>query len=236
MSGRTGRHLQRGYRRSGLFRVSVVLFALGLLAGATAVLDALGSFHAKGTVAATHGAGASTVSHPRMSLPGRSAPRIRHRSPSPSPRAAGPPVQIVIPTIGVDASIVPLGLNPDGTLEVPTSFSQAGWWEHGAIPGNPGSAVIVGHVDSYRGPAVFFRLRDLRSKDVILVRRRDGSVAQFLVDRIGEFPKDAFPTMEVYGPSASAVLRLVTCGGPFDRGTRHYLDNIVVFAHESLAA
>jgi hypothetical protein len=147
----------------------------------------------------------------------------------------GPPIQIVIPTIGVDASIVPLGLNGDGTLEVPTSFTETGWWEHGAIPGNPGSAVIVGHVDSYRGPAVFFRLRDLRSNDAILVRLRDGSVTRFLVDRVQEFPKDAFPTMEVYGPSSSALLRLVTCGGPFDRSTRHYLDNIVVFAHESNA-
>jgi hypothetical protein len=154
------------------------------------------------------------------------------------PRVAAPaharrsarPVRIEIPAIGVDAPIVRLGLNPDRTLQVPTNFADAGWWSGGARPGDPGPAVIAGHVDSKTGPAVFFRIRDLRPRDTIFVDRRDGSRARFTVLGSEQYPKSHFPTARVYGRTAGPTLRLITCSGTFDQATGHYLDNTVVFA------
>ena len=113
-----------------------------------------------------------------------------------------PPVRIEIPSIGVRAPIIRLGLNPDRTLEVPTDFGDAGWWSGGPRPGEPGPAVIVGHVDSYTGPAVFFRLRELRPHDTIVVVRRDGTRARFSAIGSEQYPKDHFPTARVYGATA----------------------------------
>ena len=140
------------------------------------------------------------------------------------------PVGIRIPSIGVDASMIPLGLRPDRSIEVPQDFAQAGWWADGPEPGEPGPAVVLGHVDSRSGPAVFFDLRDLESGDEVVIDRADGTSVTYRVDRLEQHPKDEFPTDAVYGPTADAQLRLVTCGGEFDRGVRHYVDNIVVFA------
>ncbi|MGI8574723.1 MAG: class F sortase [Egibacteraceae bacterium] len=140
------------------------------------------------------------------------------------------PTFVEVPTIGVRAELVELGLNDDGSLEVPKVFSQAGWWTGGHEPGERGAAVIVGHVDSYRGPAVFFRLRDLARGDEIIVHRRGGSTVSYLVDRIEQHDKGAFPTDAVYGETDEIELRLVTCGGDFDRQARSYRDNLIVFA------
>lgn len=140
------------------------------------------------------------------------------------------PTLVEVPAIGVRARIVPLGLNGDGSLQVPEDFSQTGWWTGGPEPGEPGAAVIVGHVDSYRGPAVFFRLGELRRGDEILVHRRGGSRVSYVVDHVEQHPKDAFPTDAVYGHSDRVLLRLVTCGGDFDREARSYRDNLIVFA------
>jgi sortase (surface protein transpeptidase) len=140
------------------------------------------------------------------------------------------PVGIRIPAIGVDASMIPLGLRPDRTIEVPQDFAQTGWWVDGPEPGEPGPAVVLGHVDSRSGPAVFFDLRYLQPGDEVVIDRMDGTTVTYRVDRLEQHPKDEFPTEAVYGPTADAQLRLVTCGGDFDRGIRHYVDNIVVFA------
>jgi sortase (surface protein transpeptidase) len=140
------------------------------------------------------------------------------------------PVRIEIPSIGVRAPIIRLGLNPDRTLEVPKDFGDTGWWSGGPRPGEPGPAVIAGHVDSYTGPAVFFRLRELRSRDEIVVVRRDGTRAHFTVQGSEQYPKSDFPTTRVYGRTSGPTLRLVTCGGTFDRSSGHYLDNTVVYA------
>jgi sortase (surface protein transpeptidase) len=140
------------------------------------------------------------------------------------------PVGIRIPAIGVDASMIPLGLRPDRTIEVPKDFAQTGWWVDGPEPGEPGPAVVLGHVDSRSGPAVFFDLRYLQPGDEVVIDRADGTTVTYRVDRLEQHPKDEFPTEAVYGPTADAQLRLVTCGGDFDRGIRHYVDNIVVFA------
>jgi LPXTG-site transpeptidase (sortase) family protein len=143
---------------------------------------------------------------------------------------AAPPRRISIPAIGVDAPVIALGLTPDGTLQTPRQWGDAGWYEPGPEPGEQGAAVIAGHVDSTTGPAVFYRLRALRSGDLIGIHRADGSVIRFRVRRLERWPKSEFPTRRVYGHTHGAVLRLITCSGGFNRSTRHYLDNTIVYA------
>jgi hypothetical protein len=144
-------------------------------------------------------------------------------------RAPSPPVRISIPAIGVSAAVVRLGLKRDGTLEVP-DFDVTGWYAGGPAPGETGPAVIAGHIDSHRGPAVFHRLRELRPGQEVTVARRDGSSVRFAVDGVAQYPKDAFPTEAVFGPAPEPLLRLITCGGAFDRSRRSYRDNVVVTA------
>ncbi|MFG2084086.1 class F sortase [Micromonospora tulbaghiae] len=154
-------------------------------------------------------------------------------SPAPAPLPRSAPVTISIPRIGVQAPIMSLGTNPDGTVQVPPldQAMQAGWYSPGASPGEAGNAVIVGHVDSARlGPAVFFNLGALVPGDTIVVARQDGSAATFTVREVGSYPKTAFPAAQVYGPSDVPALRVVTCGGVFDRTAGSYLNNIVVYA------
>jgi hypothetical protein len=139
------------------------------------------------------------------------------------------PVRIDIPRIGVSSSLVRLGRAADGTVEVPDP-EVAGWYAPGTRPGDPGSAVILGHVDSDNAPAVFYRLRELRPGDEVLIRRADGSTLRFVVQRTRKYPKARFPTDDVYYPTLSPELRLVTCGGEFDNDWGHYLSNIIVFA------
>src|SRR5512132_2817363 len=147
-------------------------------------------------------------------------------------RATPLPVRIIIPKIGVASSLDRLGRAPDGTVEVPgpDRWEVPGWYELGPRPGDRGSAVILGHVDSTRGPAVFFRLRELRRGDEIAVTRADGSSVRFVVQRTEQYDKQRFPTDAVYYPTLTSALRLVTCGGQFDHSTGHYRSNIIVFA------
>jgi sortase (surface protein transpeptidase) len=145
--------------------------------------------------------------------------------------APATPVRIEIPSIAVSASVDPVGLNPDGSLQVPKDFGRAGYYTGRPTPGEIGAAVINGHVDSTLRPAVFFRLRELRGGDEVVITRADGTRPIFVVDRLEEHRKDTFPTAEVYGPVPEATLRLITCAGTFDRRARHYRDNLIVFAH-----
>ena len=147
-------------------------------------------------------------------------------------RATPLPVRVQIPKIGVASSLDRLGRAPDGTVEVPgpDRWGVPGWYELGPRPGDRGSAVILGHVDSKRGPAVFFRLRELRAGDEIKVTRADGSSVRFVVERTAQYDKQRFPTDEVYYPTLTSALRLVTCGGEFDATAGHYRSNIIVFA------
>ncbi len=140
------------------------------------------------------------------------------------------PAFVEVETIGMTSSLIPLSLRTDGTLQVPTVASQAGWFSEGIVPGQPGAAVLVGHVDSYLGSAVFGRLKDLKPADVVRVVMNDGSTVRFSVGRIDQYPKDVFPTDLVYGKTDKAELRLVTCAGRFDKSARSYTDNIVVYA------
>ena len=144
-------------------------------------------------------------------------------------QATPPPVRITIPKIQVSSSLERLGRDRHGAVEVP-SFHAAGWYALGPRPGDAGSAVILGHVDSKRGPAVFFRLRELRPGDLVEVGRSDGSTVRFVVQRTAQYLKKQFPTDEVYFPTLTPELRLITCGGSFDDTTGHYRSNIIVFA------
>lgn len=139
------------------------------------------------------------------------------------------PTQIQIPAISLQAAGVPLGRNPDGSAVVPSGTTFTGWYDLGPIPGEMGPAVIIGHVDSYTGPGVFFNLKYLLPGDMVTVD--DGSVlVSFRVERVVVYPKDSFPTAAVFGPTPDSELRLITCGGPFDSSIGHYEDNVVVYA------
>jgi sortase (surface protein transpeptidase) len=164
--------------------------------------------------------------------PAVTTPR-RQQDTEPVAMAPSRPVRIRIPTIDVDAKTMQLGVDENNEVEVPplAKADQAGWYKYGPTPGELGNAVIIGHVDSHKiGPAVFFYLGDLEPGDTIEVKRTDGSVAEFEVDGVDTFPKKGFPHELLYGPADAAQLRLVTCGGEFDRKRREYLDNVVVFA------
>ncbi len=158
-------------------------------------------------------------------LPAITAQRIATRAPQPAP------IAIAIPSIGVQSALEGLDVGASGELAVPKNVAMAGWWSAGPRPGADGAAVVVGHVDSTRGPAVFYRLRSIAVGATIVVTREDNSVATFVVDAVRQYAKDTLPTSTVYGPTASPALRLITCGGSFDAKTRSYRDNVVVFAH-----
>jgi hypothetical protein len=145
-------------------------------------------------------------------------------------RRPAPPRQLSISRIGLRARIVRVGLTRDRALEVPPDTRFAGWWSGGARPGEPGPAVIDGHVDTSTGPAVFFRLGALRKGDAIRIRLADGRTVRFAVRRVARYPKARFPTREVYGATKRPTLRLITCSGAFDRSSGHYVDNTVVYA------
>lgn len=143
------------------------------------------------------------------------------------------PVALAIPSIGVDTAMMSVGLNPDGTLEVPPpgpTYDLAAWYRHSPTPGELGPSVVEGHLDSADGPSVFFRLGELTPGDTVEVRRADGVTAVFRVTSTQRYAKAAFPTSAVYGDLAHAGLRLVTCGGAIDPATGHYADNVVVYA------
>jgi Sortase domain len=145
--------------------------------------------------------------------------------------AVAPPVRVRIPAARVDSSLQRLGKAPDGTIEVPSNFEEAGWFAEGPRPGQPGPAVLLGHVDSKAGgPAVFYHLRELTPGTPVQVDREDGSTVTFRVTAVAQVPKIRFPTDLVYGPTLQPSLRLVTCGGIFDPATRNYLDNVIVYA------
>ena len=143
------------------------------------------------------------------------------------------PVSVDIPAIGVTSKLLYLGLNADGTVQVPslvTGASEAAWYKYSATPGQIGASVIEGHVDSYQGPAVFYRLGALRPGDTIDVTLADGITAIFRVTGVREYAKSNFPANAIYGTTNYAALRLITCGGVFDYATGHYLSSTVVFA------
>ena len=173
---------------------------------------------------------APSSSAPSSSAPAPPAPESSDAAPA---EEVAQPVSMSIPTIDVTSDLLRLGLNDDGTVEVPPlgPDDQAGWYERGPAPGATGPAILLGHVDSAEhGPGIFFDLGALQAGDEITVDREDGSVAVFAVDRVETHPKAEFPTLRVYGNTDDAQLRLITCGGDFDSAARSYEDNIIAFA------
>lgn len=158
---------------------------------------------------------------------GETIPALPGRADPPVERSA--PLSLRVPAIGLTVSLSQLGLNSDGTVEVPSDFQQAGWFRLGPSPGQVGSAVILGHVDSYQGPAVFFELRSLQAGDQVNVTLGDGAVAHFVVDTVAMYPKEQFPAEQVYASHGYSALQLVTCGGEFDTSSRSYLSNVVAY-------
>jgi len=173
--------------------------------------------------------------------PGISPHPVAHPGPPPTGVVAAParpvtlarvsrPAYLSIPVIGVHTRLIQLGLTAQGTLQVPASTSVAGWYTGSPRPGQIGSAVIAGHIDSYQGPGVFFRLHLLRPGDRVYVRRANGTLAVFRVYAERSYAKDHFPTQWVYGPAPDPELRLITCGGVFDPAIGSYLSNVVIYA------
>lgn len=152
---------------------------------------------------------------------------------APGATSGAVPERVVIGGIGVDSGLESLSRDAEGALLPPVDFGSAGWYAQGVVPGDIGPAVIAGHIDSSVGPAVFYRLSSLKAGDTIEVAMSDGAVRTFAVDRSIQVAKADFPTEEVYGPTPTAQLRLITCGGVFDDSWGHYLDNVVVFATET---
>ncbi|HEX3388368.1 MAG TPA: class F sortase [Streptosporangiaceae bacterium] len=152
---------------------------------------------------------------------------------SAAPHSVARPVSLSIPLIGVHTRLITLGITRDGSLQVPPTTSVAGWFTGSPRPGAPGSAIIAGHINSYRGPGVFVRLDELRPGNRIYVRRSDGTRVVFRVTAVHRYLKDHFPTQTVYGATPDVELRLITCGGAFDSVTGHYLSNVVVYATQA---
>ena len=190
-------------------------------------------------VTAVGAAGLALAPHPVAARRGTVA-----ALPAPLPAPVGPiagvvrsqhakvplPVALIIPAIGVQTSLIHLGLTAARALAVPSSTAVAGWYTGSPRPGAIGPAVIAGHIDSHTGPGVFFHLPQLRPGDHVYVRRTDGTLAVFRVTAVRSYAKDRFPTLAVYGPTPDAELRLITCGGAFDPRLGSYLSNTVVYA------
>lgn len=143
---------------------------------------------------------------------------------------ASNPVRLQIPTIGVDTTFEALGLEANQEIEVPESFETVGWYVHGPTPGELGPAVVLGHVDSKEGPAVFYSLGQLELGDTVEITREDGSIAIFEITGSERHRQDSFPTSLVYGDIDHAGLRLITCSGTYLRDQRRYDHNLIVFA------
>jgi Sortase domain len=210
-------------------------------AGSGATAPASPAPQAGGTV------GSDRAGQAGATTPGPAGPRLGADLPATPPQAPGfevsglpgqltppgpasPPLRLTIPSIGVTTRLLRLGLEADRSMQVPVDFDRAGWFAKGPTPGQVGPAVIAGHVDSRTGPAVFYRLRELRAGDTVQVERADGTRLRFVVEDARRYPKTSFPTAAVFGPAPWAALRLVTCGGDFDRSAGSYRDNLVVFA------
>jgi sortase (surface protein transpeptidase) len=148
------------------------------------------------------------------------------------PLSRSAPSRLIIPAIGVSAPVSTVGVQRDGQMAVPdlADADRAAWFRHGPVPGEPGTAVIVGHLDSRDGPAVFYRLKELRQGNLITVIRRDGELVRFKVSSVVTVRKARFPAERVYDLTDRIELRLISCGGPFDRATQSYQDNVIVYA------
>lgn len=204
-----------GKRSSGRARAAGIIGVLLVLSGTAAVIAAaISQVHASQPTASAAGATGAAAGGPslRRSLP----------------------VSIEIPAIGVTSRLLRLGVGPDGAIRVPSlraTPGRAAWFKYSKTPGQIGVSVIEGHVDTYQGPGVFFRLGGLRPGDKVRVRLADGAIAVFRITGVRQYLKSKFPARTIYAATRYSALRLITCGGNFDSATGHYLSATVVFAH-----
>jgi LPXTG-site transpeptidase (sortase) family protein len=234
-AARTGRGDRCRSMLAGLLGALVVLTGCGASPAAAAPTPEAASTPTPATsTSAQPPSSEPPSSEPPSSEPPAPAGAAASTAVQPPTMPASAPVSLSVPAIGIDSPLIELGRNPDGTIEVPPlddPDATTGWYRGSPTPGEVGPAIILGHVDSRRyGPGVFHDLRELRTGDAIDVARADGSVAHFAVDSVREVPKSDFPTLEVYGNLDHAGLRLITCGGQFDRDAASYQSNIIVFA------
>ncbi|WP_027942067.1 class F sortase [Amycolatopsis taiwanensis] len=173
-------------------------------------------------------------SAPAPSAPAPPTPpgSVAAESSQPAGLAHSVPTVLDIPKIEVHSTLVQLGLNSDDTIEVPPVSTplQAGWYSYSPTPGEIGPAIILGHVDGGGQKGIFYRLKELLPGDQISVSRQDGSTARFAVTKVDQISKSEFSADDVYGDTAAPELRLITCGGSFDRAAHSYRDNIIVYA------
>jgi LPXTG-site transpeptidase (sortase) family protein len=157
----------------------------------------------------------------------------------PAPKAATPadarpagvaPASITVPAMGLTETLIPLGIQADGTMEVPEDYDDVGWFTGGGMPSGVGPTVIAGHVDSRSGPAVFFRLGEMVVGDRFTVTGADGALFEYEVSKIENHAKARFPTVDVFGATPTDEVRLITCGGLYDESIGRYTDNLIVFA------
>lgn len=224
--GRPGRRLRR---LEGQLTAGVVAAALAIaLTGTSLVLTASPEERAVAVASLAGSARAHAVT--------QGSGLIGAQVPERPTSFAFPPRRLVIPEIGVDAPVTGTGLLPDRTLEVPEDTDLVGWYDRFPLPGDPGVSVLLGHVDSRTGPGVFVRLPELEPGDLVQVERHDRRVATYEVTAVDWYAKDGFPTARVFTDDRDEVLRIITCGGTFDRTERTYLENVVVTAVPVVAA
>lgn len=151
---------------------------------------------------------------------------------SPAPLAASAPTRVTVPSISAESSLVPTGLQENGSLEVPpvSEPMQASWFDQSPTPGEVGPSIVLGHVNGGGQPGIFVNLKDVVAGAQVFIDRADGQRAVFEVSRVDTIPKDSFPTDAVYNDTANPQLRLITCGGDYDRSARSYLSNVIVYA------
>jgi sortase (surface protein transpeptidase) len=216
------KHLSRS--RSSL-RAATVIASVLAIAGATLLTVALRAQQsAPKPPASAAGALIETTSSTRPPTEARAS------STTTQPELpAWPPTLVTIPSIGVTSALTSLGRNADGSVEVPTDFQVAGWYNGSVTPGQAGPTIVLGHVDSTAGPGIFFRLGALRPGALVTLHRMDGKNVTYKITGVRQYPKDHFPTLEVYANTSIPTIRLITCGGAFDNATHHYLSNIVAF-------
>ncbi|MEK2494211.1 class F sortase [Kitasatospora purpeofusca] len=231
-----GRHGRRAGRGAGLNRS--IFGAAGLLClaiGATVAVS--GRAEPPVVRVETSARQAPDATAPAAPAPAPPAPSTARTgtgpetAAAPRPLAASLPTRLLIPSAGVDAPVTGLGLNADGTVEVPAAdrADEVGWYRNGPTPGETGPAVLIGHYDTAHGPAVFHNVPKLKPGDLIQVRREDGGTVDFRVRTLLQYAKGEFPTDTVYGNTKGPELRLITCGGRIG-ADGHWTDNIVVLA------
>lgn len=173
----------------------------------------------------------NSSAEPAPSLPTPSIPSDpTPGAPTPQTPTPSAPASVAIPSLALTEPLIDLGIQPDGSMEVPVDYDDVGWFTSGGRPGGIGPTVIAGHVDSPTGPAVFSELDEMVDGELVEVTDTAGTVFRYEVYRVGDYPKAEFPTEEVFGAIPTDEVRLITCTGLFDSSIGHYEDNRVVFA------